>query len=78
MVIRMSRFLECWIHSKEEERQSLTAREARTHPSYEKARAIDRRKRWPVEWQKRGEEETHSSAALLAPDRDAGDDRSAY
>jgi hypothetical protein len=79
-VIRMSRFLECCIHSREEEKQSLTAREARcrngersyrrearTHPPYEMAGAIDRRKRWPVEWQKRGAEETRSRAALLHP-----------
>src|SRR5437016_14639940 len=66
MVTRMSRFLECCIHSREEERQSLTSRDARcrngersyrrevrTHPSYEMAGAIDGLKRWPVEWQKK-------------------------
>ena len=77
-------------HSRDEERPSLTAREARCqrgeeyyqgeaqpHPSYEKAGEIDRWQRRSVEWQKKRREQTDGRAAPLAPNRDAGDDRQA-
>ncbi len=53
MVTRMSRFLECWYLQQRKGKIIPHGQRGTNSSSSEMAGAIDRRKRWPVEWQKK-------------------------